>query len=426
MKLSGPLRVVHVVYPSFGYTFSGTTKHILRLLREWQVQDIQLTVWGSDYLERCTDSDDPPFWNGVLRHTRSVRLRWAFQLLWMLIRRRQHYDLIHVHVLWWGGLLAPLVARLLGKKAIYHMTLLGSDTPGSLVSQSLGSLKLALFKQYHGAVGLTPALVDDCRRHGLESEFLVLPGFLVFDPPSLPDLARRQHVRQQWGIPGHAQVLLFVGSIIRRKGVDLLVDLFTQLASKQPDLWLMLVGAYTRAENPRLDEEFVASQQDKLVRAGLNGRVIWTGLVRDEDKLVDAYLASDAFIFPTRAEGQGYVILEAMGCGLPVVCSYLPGVTDVMVVHNKTGYLVKPDDLEGFVTATTKLLDDPELRERMGMAGYKRAISEFGFDAYCRRLADFYRTVAAGGQVNSKPDLTDALVQERESNSGYAHWERET
>lgn len=398
----GPLRVIHVVYPSFGYTFSGTTKHILRLLREWQVQDITLTVWGSDYLERCSDGDHPPFWNGALRHTRGVRLRWALQLFWMLILRRRHYDLLHVHVLWWGGLLAPLVARLLDRKAIYHMTLLGSDTPGSLVSQSLGHLKLALFKQYHGVIGLTPALIEDCRQHGVESELLVLPGFLVFDPPSVPNPARRERARQRLGIPSEARVLLFVGSIIRRKGVDLLVDLFTQLANERPDLWLMLVGAHTHAENPRLDEEFVADQQDKLGRAGLNGRVVWTGLVRDEGDLIDAYLASDAFVFPTRAEGQGYVILEAMGCGLPVVCSHLPGVTDVMVIHSETGYLVQPDDLEGFVTATSRLLDDPELRQRMGMAGYKRAVEEFGFDVYCRRLADFYRTVAATGRVKGK------------------------
>lgn len=313
----------------------------------------------------------------------------------MLIRRHRHYDLIHVHTLWWGGLLASLLARLLGKKAVYHMTLLGSDTPGAVAAQSLGRLKLWLFKQYQGVIGLTPALIEDCKRHGFSSKLLTLPGFLVFDQPQLPAQDCRTRARQRLGIPQNALVLVFVGSVISRKGVDVLVDLFVRTGEQRPDLWLLLVGAHTRAENPRLDEEFVARQRDRVEQAGLAERVVWAGLVRDEAELIESYLASDVFVFPTRAEGQGYVILEAMGCGLPVVCSHLPGVTDVMVIPNETGYLVNVDDLDGFIAATTRLLDDSALRDRMGEAGRKRVATDFGFEAYCHKLADFYRRVAA-------------------------------
>lgn len=388
-----PLRIIHVVAPAFGYTFSGTTKHTLRLLREWPVPQISITIWGTNYFQQPIEKRQ--LWSKTVRHTRRVRLLWAARLLWMLIRDRRQYDLVHVHVLWWGGLLTPLVARLLGKKAIYQMTLLGSDNPSSVAAQSLGGLKLALFRKFNGVIGLTPALVDDCSQLSFRSKLLVLPGFLVFDPPKSPDEVRRQLTRRHWGIPDTATVLLFVGSIIPRKGVHVLVDVFVRLASQRPNLWLLMVGARTQKENPRMDEGFVYTQRDKLRQAGLSDRVIWTGLINDETELKDSYLSSDLFVFPTQAEGQGYVILEAMGCGLPVVCSHLPGVTDVMVMPDETGYLVDVDKLDEFIAATAKLLDDPALRDKMGKAGNKRAITEFGFQAYCHQLADFYRRVAA-------------------------------
>jgi len=401
-----PLRVIHVVAPAFGYTFSGITKLILRLLREWDEPDIELSLWGTDYLEQSNGrGDSVPLWTSDFRYTRRVRFVWMVRLISMLVRQRNNYDLIHVHTLWWGGLLAPLVSRLLGKKAIYSMTLLGSDTPGALVAQRLGKLKLALFRQYHGVVGLTPSLIDECRQYNLSCALMVLPGYLVFDAPSLTNIStQRINARQQWGIPNNAQVLLFVGSVISRKGVDILIDLFIELATSRNDLWLVVVGAYRHTENSRLDEDFVSRQKVKLERAGLSHRVVWTGLISDEGRLIDLYLASDLFIFPSRVEGQGFVILEAMGCGLPVVCTHLHGVTDVMVSHNKTGYLVGIDDLAGFVSATTRLLDEPELRKRMGVAGRKRVLSDFGFKAYCHNLAGFYQLLFSGKPSSEQPN----------------------
>lgn len=387
-----PLRVLHIVSPSFGYTFNGTTRRILRLLQEWCEPEIDFSVWGSNYLKRSKKTGD--FWSKTIRHTRRVRFVWSLRLLWMLFLKRRDYDLVHMHQLWWGGLLVPVLIRLLGKKAIYHMTLLGSDNPSALAAQSLGWLKLALFKQYHALIGLTPALVQDCHRNNLGSKLLILPNYLVFEPRTSVDAIYYGRTRQSLGIPEQAQVLLFVGSIIGRKGIDLLVDLFIELTHQHTELWLLLVGAYSRAENPRLDESFVAEQRAKLVRAGVSERVVWAGLVRDETELANLYAASDLFIFPTRAEGQGNVILEAMGCGIPVVCTHLRGITDAMVINDQTGYLIDLDDLRGFIAATAQLLDKPEMRQTMGAAGRKRATGDFAFGQYCRKLADFYQLVA--------------------------------
>ena len=389
-----PLRVVYVVAPAFGYSFSGITKPIIRLLREWDDPDIELSIWGSDYLIQSTDNE-LPLWSKTIRHTRRVRFQWTLKLLWMMIRYRKDYDVIHSYVLWWGGLLAPLLARLLGKRAIYHMTLLGSDNPSNLGAQKHGALKLALFRQYHGHIGLSPALIEDCRHNNLTSQLFVLPGFITFFPGTSPDHIRRRYARQQLAIPQDAQTLIFVGSAVARKGIDLLIDLFLKTTSNRSNLRLLIVGAASHSENKNVDDQFIGAQEEKLTQAAVTGRVIWTGLISDEETLTDYYTASDIFVFPTRAEGQGYVILEAMGCGLPVVCSNLPGVTDTMVVQDETGYLVDVDDVEGFVNAVERLLDDHDLRRNMGLAGRERALTHFSFDDYCHKLAAFYRLVAS-------------------------------
>lgn len=387
------LRVMHIVAPAFGYTFSGPTRRILRLLREWNVPGIDVFVWGSTYLEHSSPNRN--LWSTPVRHTRSVRLLWSLRLLWVLICQRRNYDLLHVHTLWWGGLLAPLLARLLGKKAVYHMSLLGSDSPSGLLAQPLGRLKLSLFKQYHGLIGVSPALIHDCEQYGCEAELLVLSNPMSLHHIPIKMNSDRPVVRQQLGIPNNVHVLLYTGSIIQRKGVDLLIDLFIQLAAQRDDVWLVLVGAYSRTENPRLDENFVNEQRSKLERTGANGRVVWAGLVRDETELINSYLACDLFVFPSRAEGMPNVVIEAMGCGLPVVCSHLPGITDTVVVHEETGLLVPLDSLDGFISATTKLLNDQDLRTQMGEEGKKRAMALFGFERYCQKLAQFYHRINA-------------------------------
>lgn len=93
-----------------------------------------------------------------------------------------------------------------------------------------------------------------------------------------------------------------------------------------------------------------------------------------------------------------------MGCGLPVVCSNLPGVTDMMVVSGETGFLVTVDDLAGFTDAVISLYDDPALGQKMGATGQRRTITNFGFEPYCRKLTYFYHQVAgdAHGQLSDE------------------------
>jgi len=124
--------------------------------------------------------------------------------------------------------------------------------------------------------------------------------------------------------------------------------------------------------------------------------VIWTGAVTDKHELVGYYSAADVFVFPTRMEGLGNVLVEAAAAGLPAVATNLPGITDTVVVDGETGFLVPPEDVGAFTQAVERLISDPTLAARMSRSARARS-HIFGFESYCSRLKDFYMSIMGAG-----------------------------
>jgi glycosyltransferase involved in cell wall biosynthesis len=116
-------------------------------------------------------------------------------------------------------------------------------------------------------------------------------------------------------------------------------------------------------------------------------------MLHDRDALARHYSVADIFVFPTRAEGLGNVLIEAAAAGLPAVVTNLPGITDCAVADGETGLLFPPEDTDALTRAIEQLVSDPALRARMSQAA--RAHSKrFGFEEYCRQLKAFYLKVA--------------------------------
>jgi len=107
------------------------------------------------------------------------------------------------------------------------------------------------------------------------------------------------------------RLLLFLGRIHPKKGVDLLVDAFSKLADAHPDLHLVLAGPDSGDEKSGLR---------RRVGEKLASRVIWTGMLRDDVKW-GAFRCADAFILPSHQENFGIAVAEALSCGLPVLIS---------------------------------------------------------------------------------------------------------
>lgn len=166
--------------------------------------------------------------------------------------------------------------------------------------------------------------------------------------PESQEVARRA----DYGLPEDAVVLTAVGRLVARKAVEQLVQMVKDLGD--PKVHLMVMGS--GPQQPPLEQ---------LARdIGVSSQVHFLGQVEEADKF-KVLRMSDIYTSTSQHEGFGIVYLEAMACGLPVVCYDYGGQTDFLE-SGKTGYLIKLNDLKAFTQAVKELAASPESRKAMG------------------------------------------------------------
>lgn len=231
------IRVVHIVNPTFGLVFSGHTHYLFSLLSGWKENDITFDLYGSKVKPLNLNSGDRLYhlpnnslWTKPSRQNRIDRIFWSFHLAGILIARHREYDVLHFHTLNWGALLSPLLLHKLDKKIVYSMSLYGNDNPSYIRQQPRGKWIVNFLRRFDGFIALSPALVEDALNYGFRN-VTCLPNFLALHDLEIdPTLEMRESARRKLDIPHKSKVLLFVGSIIHRKGIDILIDAFLKVA----------------------------------------------------------------------------------------------------------------------------------------------------------------------------------------------------
>ncbi len=179
--------------------------------------------------------------------------------------------------------------------------------------------------------------------------------------------------------------ILFVGRLVERKGVSVLIEAVGRLQNR--DARLVIVG-----EGPERSRLEALSRQ-----TGVADRVEFRGKVSDAE-LQRAYQRASAFVLPsvldTRGdtEGLGVVLLEAMNYGVPVVASRIGGIVDV-VADRDSGLLVPAGDPTALAEALDGLFASPDEARRLGEGGRKRLREQFSWDAIVARWDALYRSL---------------------------------
>jgi glycosyltransferase involved in cell wall biosynthesis len=182
--------------------------------------------------------------------------------------------------------------------------------------------------------------------------------------------------------------VLFVGRLVRRKGVDGLIR--AAAAARRP--YRVTIVGFGPEE---------AALRALAGELGVAARVEFTGRV-DDAELAHRYAAADVFALPATldergdTEGLGVVLLEALAHGVPVVAADLGGITDI-VENGVTGLLVPHGDPAALDAAIRRLLDDRALASRLAQAGAARVRERFGVESVARALAGVYRQAVAAG-----------------------------
>jgi len=186
---------------------------------------------------------------------------------------------------------------------------------------------------------------------------------------------------------------LYSGQLIERKGVDVLLDAFARVAAAQAGAELVILG-----DGPRRARLEASVPTEILERVRFLGDVPWTDLPGH-------YAEADVFVFPSRHDGWGLVVPEAMAAGLPVISTPRVGSALDLVKEGETGFLVKTDDAGALADRMSYFSERPEEAARMGERARKEAM-RLDLREAGPRLVDI-----VGGYRNRKPLIAAAGVR---------------
>ncbi|MGA3110954.1 MAG: glycosyltransferase family 4 protein [Candidatus Bathyarchaeia archaeon] len=198
------------------------------------------------------------------------------------------------------------------------------------------------------------------------------------DPEKFKPLQDATVARRQLGLVDEPCVL-FVGSLIPRKGLAFLVKAAEKIVKKNRETKFMVAG-----EGP------LRSQLEKTLDSkNLSGNFKLLGNLKDE-MLSATYNCCDVFVLPSIQEGQGIVLLEAQASARPVVAFNIGGVNEA-VRDGETGLLVARGNADELAGAVLRLLSDKGLREKMGSAARKFVVENFTWDLCAQKMLRVYR-----------------------------------
>ncbi|HKY98853.1 MAG TPA: glycosyltransferase family 4 protein [Gemmatimonadaceae bacterium] len=191
--------------------------------------------------------------------------------------------------------------------------------------------------------------------------------------------------------------LLFVGRLVKRKGVNVLLNA-VKLLEGDRRLHLRIVGG-----GPELGE-----LQQLATALGITDKVTFDGVVTNE-RIAELFRQCDALVLPAivtetgDTEGLGVVLIEAMGYGKPVIASAAGGIVDI-VKDNDTGLLVPPGDAAALASAIRRAMDDPDEMTRLAARGTTFADQAFGWPAIVGQLMSVYESAVkrrAAGEIET-------------------------
>jgi len=356
---------VFAFIPRFHPIYSGQAYQLLELAKKWQScgASIKIITFGEENDNTLIDNIS------VLKIKADCLggdIKSALKFACLLINKASQYDNLFLISSGYSTDIGIIIAKLLGKKVFYQTTLIGSDDHKTVLSRGkLKFLRRIIYQLVDYHICISPKFENLYIQMELpEKKMLLLPNGVDIDKfsPTIT-LEEKRELRSSLDLPEDKTIIAYVGSIIKRKGVDMIIEIWNEL--KYNNICLLLIGPL---ETP-LGEEPV-----NILSLIDSQNVIFTNRVNN----VEQYLkSSDIFLFPSRREGMPQALLEAMATALPVVASDLPGIKDYLIYNNKNGIIVPVDNTREFIIAVNKLLNDKYLANTIGKEARNTIMDRF-------------------------------------------------
>lgn len=308
--------------------------------------------------------------------------------------RDKHFDVIHIHT----PFTAHYVGIHFGKKLdipvveTYHTFFedyLHHYLPfiPQFISRKLArTISRRQCNAVDGIVSPSKPMLDVLKQYGIKTPAEVVATGL--DDSSFANVDG-DHFRMSRDIPLTQPVLLFVGRVAHEKNIGFLLEMHVELIKKHSDALLVITG-----EGPA--EESIKHSIEKL---GISNKVRMIGYLDRSHELIACYKAADIFVFASKSETQGLVLLEAMAQGTAVVAIAELGTKSILIEGE--GVLIAKDDINDFADKVSVLLSDAPKRQMIGEKGRQYAQEKWGAGVLAKKVAKFYKST-----INQKSSLS--------------------
>jgi len=306
---------------------------------------------------------------------------WFEQVAFPRVCRRLGADVAHVP--YWGSPLWPTVPTVVTIHDV--IPLLFPAYRGSVLVRLYIRLVAAAARRAHAVIAVSHASQRDIiAQLGLPAARIRVIHEAAPADFRRVEPERADEVRRKYGLP--ERFLLYLGGFDMRKNVSTLLAAFAIVLRGIPSATLVLAGRL-----PERESALVPDPRRFARELGIESDIYFTGWVEERDKPA-LYSAAVAFVFPSRYEGFGLPVLEALACGTPVITS---GVSSLPEIVGQAGILVSPDDVAGLAAAMARLWQDATLRERLRGEALAQA-ARFSWQRTAQATAGVYVEAARG------------------------------
>lgn len=395
MVRSEALRILHIM-PNVARAYGGPTEVIKWLARAQTLSGNVVTICTTncDYPDQRQSLSDRYFREAfgpdveVLPFPVSYApLLISFKMRQWLLRNIQRFDVVHIHGLYrFPATYAARLSRI--RNVPYVIRPHGSLDPFLYPTSSRSVLLKRIYERFFDMPNLhaAGAIHYTAKEERERASFLNLraPSFVIpngLDWTRYRELPTWGALRARWGLED-APLVLFLGRLHFKKGLDLLIPAFDALGKRAPGVQLVIAGP----EN----DDYGQKVRGWVRERGLDADVHFVGSLEGQD-VVQAYVDADVFVLPSYAENFGMSVAEAMACELPVVIS------DQVNIHAEVASagagLVTRCDADEVALALESLLNDADRRNAMGAAGRRLVQERYTWPAIVEALTREYEGV---------------------------------
>lgn len=368
--------------------YSGASLQAFRLLKKLQQDGVQTMVVtiGNQSLPESEKIEGIPVYRvrkPAGDWTPEKILRFWCSLFFKLFQQRKNFDIIHLIGAHLQLSIAGPISRLFRKKSLVKLTLARSDLAG-LNQGRWGKLQKSCLDAIDRYISISQEITDELHSSPLsDAKVLEIPNGVdttQFFPWSSAEEKTQARKEYQFN---EEPIVLYVGIINQRKGIDLLIEAWRQVKAQNLAGKLLLVGP----EENTTPDLFTDRIKEKIEDYSLSESVIFWG---KEENVARLLRSGDLLILSSRSEGLPNVVLEAMSSGLPVLASSTAG-TEVALIPEKEGLVFKLEDPADFAQKLILLLKNRQKREQLGVAARQRIEADFSLDLISRRYQKVYR-----------------------------------